>query len=110
MATFAGPPKLAQIDASAPLDKIYDILARDGGVIVTNFLSSDLLKEVTEAIEPHFAQRKLYDSKATHSELGEDFFPEGSQRVYGLLGKCTQPLIKILRTPIWQGVMNKFLR
>lgn len=24
----------------------------------------------------------MYDSKASHGELGADFFPEGSQRVY----------------------------
>jgi hypothetical protein len=29
----------------------------------------------------------LYDSKATHEELGADFFPEGSQRVYVSLSR-----------------------
>jgi hypothetical protein len=35
-------------------------------------------------VEPFFRGRKTYDSKATHNELGPDFFPEGSQRVYVL--------------------------
>jgi hypothetical protein len=38
-------PKLATIDASEPLDKILDAIARDGGVIVSNFLEPKLLKE-----------------------------------------------------------------
>lgn len=33
------------IDASEPIEKINEIIARDGGVIVSNFLSSDLLQE-----------------------------------------------------------------
>ena len=73
---------LATIDASEPLDKIFDIIARDGGIIISNLLSPDLLNECMTAIEPHMSGRKLYNSKATHKELGNDFFPEGSQRVY----------------------------
>ena len=73
---------LATIDASEPLDKIFDIIARDGGIIVSNLLSPELLNECMTAIEPHMSGRKLYNSKATHEELGNDFFPEGSQRVY----------------------------
>ena len=73
---------LVTIDASEPLDKILDIIARDGGVIVFNLLSPEFLHECMTAIEPHMSGRKLYDSKATHEELGDAFFPDGSQRVY----------------------------
>ncbi|KAF4960119.1 hypothetical protein FGADI_1137 [Fusarium gaditjirri] len=75
-------PSLVTIDASEPLEKIFEVIDRDGGVIVSNFLSPELLKESMAAIEPHFSGRKLYTSTSTHDELGEDFFPEGSQRVY----------------------------
>lgn len=103
------PPQLVRIDASEPLEKIYEIIARDGGVIVTNFLSPELLKECMDTIEPHFKERKLYDSKTSHDELGDDFFPRGSIRVYGLLAKWTGCFIKIVRLPVWQGIMEKFL-
>ncbi|KAM0701712.1 hypothetical protein Q7P35_010621 [Cladosporium inversicolor] len=73
---------LKTIDASEPLDKILDIIAHDGGIIVSNLLSPELLNECMTAIEPHMSGRKLYDSKATHEELGDAFFSEGSQRVY----------------------------
>ncbi|WVQ79665.1 hypothetical protein IAT38_001765 [Cryptococcus sp. DSM 104549] len=100
---------LVTIDSSEPLEKIYEIIARDGGVIVKNFLTPDLLQETMASIEPHFAARKIYDGKSTHNELGEDFFPEGSLRVYGLLNKIPDALIKILRLPVWEGVMSRFL-
>ncbi len=89
-------PSLVTFAASEPLDKINEIIARDGGVIVSNLLSSNLLDELMRAIEPHFKTRSNYESHSTHAELGEDFFPEGS-------------LMKIMRLPVWQGVMSRFL-
>ncbi|THW48959.1 hypothetical protein D6D21_02677 [Aureobasidium pullulans] len=88
-------PSLVRIDASEQLEKILHIIERDGAVIVTNFLAEELLKESMDAIKPHLSGRKMYDSKASHGELGADFFPEGSQRVYGLLAKMPEQLIKI---------------
>lgn len=44
-------PSLVTIDASEPLDKILDIIAEDGGVIVANFFSPELLKESMTAGE-----------------------------------------------------------
>jgi hypothetical protein len=38
-------PSLVTIDASQPLDQIFDIIVRDGGVILSNFLTADLLLE-----------------------------------------------------------------
>ncbi|KAL4945154.1 hypothetical protein BDV06DRAFT_209654 [Aspergillus oleicola] len=102
-------PSLVTIDASEPLDKIYKIIERDGGVIVSNFLSPELLKECMDSIEPFFKGRKTYDSEATHEELGPDFFPEGSQRVYALLSKIPDQIVKIMRLPVWQGIMGQFL-
>lgn len=110
MTVPATPPKLVEIDASEPLEKICEFIARDGGVIVKNFLDPDLLKECMEKIEPHFQSRQLYDSKSSHGELGDDFFPAGSIRVYGLLAKWTEPFIKIVRLKLWQGIMDHFLR
>ncbi|KAI5236556.1 hypothetical protein E4T43_08544 [Aureobasidium subglaciale] len=100
---------LARIDASEPVENILSAIERDGGVIVTNLLSKELLEESMRAIEPSFSERGIYDSKGSHGELGADFFPEGSQRVYGLLSKMTDPLIKIVRLPVWQQVMGHFL-
>ena len=44
-------PSLVTIDASEPLEKIYDIIVRDGGVIVSNFSSAELLEETMVASE-----------------------------------------------------------
>ncbi|KAL4979360.1 hypothetical protein BDW66DRAFT_148483 [Aspergillus desertorum] len=123
-------PSLVTIDSSEPLEEVYKIIERDGGVIVSNFLPPKLLKECMNAsecrklpssvrsnknllarpVEPFFKGRKIYDSKATHEELGPDFFPEGSQRVYALLSKIPDQLIKIMRLPVWQGIMGRFLK
>lgn len=102
-------PSLVTIDASEGLDRICEIMARDGGVIVANFLPAELLQELMHAIEPWFKGRKLYTSKSADTELGEGFFSEGSQRVYALLAKVPEQLCKIIKLEVWQGIMDKFL-
>jgi hypothetical protein len=82
------------------------------------------------AVEPYFRGRTTYKSKATHNELGQDFFPEGSLRVYvgsapgyrsfatsltrprfqALLAKIPEQLVKIMRLDVWQGIMSRFLK
>ncbi|KAJ4257964.1 hypothetical protein NW762_008101 [Fusarium torreyae] len=101
---------LVTVEASQLIEKINEIIARDGGVIVAGFLSSDLLQECLQAtIKPYFVGRKLYTSDATHEELGKDFFSPGSQRVYGLLGKMPEQMTKMLRSPVWNGIMKRSL-
>lgn len=53
-------PSLVTIDASEPLEKIQETIERDGGVIVANFLSPELLKEVLDASEFCHRQRVAY--------------------------------------------------
>jgi len=107
---MAEPRSVVTIDASEPLEKINSIIARDGGVIVSNFLSPELTQECLTAVEPYLENRPLYTSTATHEELGKEFFSPGSQRVYGLLGKMPEQMTKILRLPVWNGIMERFLR
>ncbi|OCF41833.1 phytanoyl-CoA dioxygenase [Kwoniella heveanensis CBS 569] len=103
------PASLVTIPASEGLEKIAEVIARDGGVIVKDFLSPDLLKEVMDGLEPHFKTRTTWKSKATHGELGNDFFPEGSIRLYALMSKIPEQLTKVLRLPLWNGIMSRFL-
>ncbi|ODO02014.1 hypothetical protein L198_02745 [Cryptococcus wingfieldii CBS 7118] len=89
--TLSQTPQVVTIDASEPVEKIHEIIARDGGVIVSNLFSPELLKETEDALKPWFDKR------------------EGSSRIYGLLGKVPEPTIKALRLPIWQSVMAMLL-
>lgn len=45
------PQSLVRIDATEPLEKLLDVIERDGGVVVTNFLCPELLKESIDASE-----------------------------------------------------------
>lgn len=107
---MTAPPTLTTLDASEPLEKIYDVIAREGGVIIKDFISPELLNETMMAMEPHFSARGNYASKSTHEELGQGFFPEGSIRVYALLARIPDQVSKIMQLPIWQGIMARFLK
>lgn len=39
------PPSLVTIDASEPVEKINEIIARDGGVIVSNLIPQEVLEK-----------------------------------------------------------------
>lgn len=54
------PPPLARIDVTEPLETILHAIEKDGGVIVTNFLSLDLLKESMEASECGLQHHLMY--------------------------------------------------
>ncbi|SPO06544.1 uncharacterized protein DNG_09234 [Cephalotrichum gorgonifer] len=104
------PPSLVIIDASEPIEKINEIIARDGGVIVSNFLPLDVLNKAVQDVEHHFASRKIFQMNATSkAEMGANFFPKGTQRVYGLLGKMPDLIISTMRLKVWQGIMDHFL-
>ncbi|EGU77054.1 hypothetical protein FOXB_12437 [Fusarium oxysporum f. sp. conglutinans Fo5176] len=60
-------PSLVTIDASEPLEKVFSVIDRDGGVIVSNFLSPELLKESMAAIEPHFSGHHAAARLAGHN-------------------------------------------
>lgn len=45
-------PYLMTISATEPIEKINEIIERDGGFIVSDFLSSELLKECMYASKP----------------------------------------------------------
>ena len=52
---MAEPRSVVTIDASEPLEKINAIIARDGGVIVSNFLSPELTQECLTAGKDFFS-------------------------------------------------------
>lgn len=82
------------------------------------------------AVNIQFANRSVFKMSSTlKAELGEEFFPEGTQRVYvsqlfppralaspadhvlqGLLGKMPDLVIQAMRQKVWQGIMDHFLR
>ncbi|KAF4962612.1 hypothetical protein FSARC_9390 [Fusarium sarcochroum] len=118
------PSSLVTISSSEPLEKINEIIARDGGVIVSDFLPSDVLDRaihddstrnsnltpILPTVDHHFNSRKKFEmNSTTKAEMGTNFFPEGTQRVYGLLGKMPDFIIQTMRHPIWQGIMDHFL-
>lgn len=39
------PPSLVTIDASEPVEKINEIIERDGGVIVSNFMPREIMEQ-----------------------------------------------------------------
>ncbi|EED24637.1 conserved hypothetical protein [Talaromyces stipitatus ATCC 10500] len=99
-------PPLVTIDAAEPIEKIIEIIEKDGGVIISNFLSPDLLKETMDAIEPHFKGRKITIQKLPTMNLVPSSFPRD---LSSLLSKIPVQLTKIVRLSVWKSIMAHFL-
>lgn len=52
-------PSIVTIDSSESLEKILEVVVRDGGVIVANFLAPELLKETMATCEQFTQVMKL---------------------------------------------------
>ncbi|CAH0022756.1 unnamed protein product [Clonostachys rhizophaga] len=114
-------PKLTTIDASEPLDRILDAIARDGGVIVSNFLEPGLLEESMRAMESFMtpslprktsgmtSSQRAYVRTSSHAGCDPSAPKTNARCLQGLLAKMPEQITKIIRLSVWQGVMAHFL-
>jgi hypothetical protein len=56
-------PQLVHLPANTPVEKIIEVMERDGGVIVDKLYSTDLIKQMMDETDVHF--NKLDDFEGT---------------------------------------------
>ncbi|KAI5478633.1 hypothetical protein MNV49_004775 [Pseudohyphozyma bogoriensis] len=84
---------------------MVDVLLKDGGVIIKDFLSPELMKEFEEQIAP-LVEAEPVTVNDQLSEGGEAFVPPCTKRVFGLLGKTPSPISKVVMDPVWNALMS----
>ncbi|KAH6951176.1 phytanoyl-CoA dioxygenase family protein [Ilyonectria sp. MPI-CAGE-AT-0026] len=100
MTTQATNSKIARVKANdATVQEICDIINRDGGVIVENFISKELAVQVKAELKPHF-----------DADSGDKsgFFPSTTQRATGLVAK-SPACVDLITTPLLIDVANELL-
>lgn len=73
---------LTNIPATAPIEDMIAILERDGGLILTNLVSSQDIAAVNNELEPHIQKAKAEDTHAAY-----DLVPNQTVMVPGVVGK-----------------------
>ena len=78
-------PGLTRLPGNCKADDIVAACARDGGVIVTDWLDPELVQAFNTQLEPWLAQHAGTD---TGSEASDDFLGHRTRRLQGLIAKA----------------------
>ncbi|GFZ47314.1 hypothetical protein JCM24511_05057 [Saitozyma sp. JCM 24511] len=83
---------------------IKEIIDRDGGVIIENYASLQLMDDMAAALEPYFEGAK--EHMLQFDNAGVDFFPKNVVHVYGTIGKAPETSVALLQNPHHQQIMD----
>src|SRR5215475_8442527 len=83
--TVANETALTTVAADTPIDKTFPIIAADGGIIIRNFLSADLLKRLQTELRP-FVDGHEPGSRET-GQIWQLFHGPKTKRFCGLAAK-----------------------
>jgi len=93
-------PSLVRVKAEETnADKLVEILKRDGGVIVENFISKEAAAQLREDLKPYF--------EADGGDLS-GFFPTTTRRATGLLG-ISNGFVDLALNPLYDDVTSRIL-
>lgn len=59
----ANNPQVVELDASAPIDEIVAVIKRDGGIIIKNFLSPEIIDQIKSEADPWYQKLGTYVGK-----------------------------------------------
>ncbi|KAL2444002.1 hypothetical protein ABEF95_014657 [Exophiala dermatitidis] len=95
-------PRIVRFDANDPAttcEALVEVLNRDGGVIVDNFLTPQLAAQIRRDLKPYF--------DTDHVDT-TGIFPQTTQRAASLV-KISPACVEYLTTPLLLDVANAFL-
>lgn len=98
--THPEPPCLVRLKAEETnAESLVEILMRDGGVIVENFISKEAAAQLRDDLKPAFA---------ADSGDSTGFFPSTTRRATGLLG-ISDGFIDLATHPLYNDVASRIL-
>jgi hypothetical protein len=53
-------PTVAELPATASAQEVAEIVRRDGGVIIKNFISADTIAQIDRELAPHWQRKGVY--------------------------------------------------
>jgi hypothetical protein len=97
----------SQIRSDAPIESILAIIERDGGVILTDFVSAEVLDAIDKELEPY---TKESTDSLKNAPVKEElaFFSERTRVIPGLIGK-SPTCAKICEHPTLEGLRRGIL-
>ncbi|EXJ83493.1 hypothetical protein A1O1_07116 [Capronia coronata CBS 617.96] len=93
-------PSVERLPAGTPVEKVLEVLDRDGGVVITNLISQETLAKIAEELKPH---------EQPDQEWSGAFFPEATKRICSAMSKSQTYAKEIFLNPLYQEVCNRTL-
>ncbi|EXJ88760.1 hypothetical protein A1O3_01824 [Capronia epimyces CBS 606.96] len=93
-------PTVVRLPAGTPVDEVLEVLDRDGGVVVTNLISQEILDQVARELKPHEQPDQVWKG---------NFFPEATKRICGAFGKSQTYAKEIFLNPLYQEICQRRL-
>ena len=56
-------PEVTELDAEAPIEEIANVIKRDGGIIIKNFLSPESIDQIHAEAKPYWNKLGKYEGK-----------------------------------------------
>lgn len=98
---------LQYLEKHATIDEIVQVLRCDGGVIIKDLESPDLMRQIDQELQPGFNEAQLSKSKNKEGGAFKLTFPAESQRI-DIVGK-SEAADKLLMHPTVLGVLDSTL-
>ena len=97
----AGNPEVVELDASAPIEEIVHIIKRDGGIIIKNFLSPEVIDQIHVESQPYWSKLGTYVGK---------LFDAADPPLSGFAGKSPTFAHKAINHPTYREVAKALLK
>ena len=97
---------LATVESTAPIGDILAIMERDGAVIVTNLLSSDLVQRLRNDLDS--VTHNMHAGTRSGDSIVEEFWGTNTKR-FGRLAERSPAFIEVLTHPLMTAISNELL-
>ncbi|KAL4969933.1 phytanoyl-CoA dioxygenase family protein [Aspergillus stella-maris] len=94
-------PEVVELDASAPIEDIVDVIKRDGGIIIKNFLSPETIDKIHAEAKPYWNKLGKYSGK---------LFDAADPPLSGFAGKSRTFAQEAINHPTYREVAKAILK
>ncbi|KAJ3549184.1 hypothetical protein NM208_g76 [Fusarium decemcellulare] len=94
-------PEVVELDASASIQDIVDVIKRDGGIIIKNFLTPETIDQIHNEARPYWSKLGKYEGK---------LFDAADPPLSGFAGKSRTFAHKAINHPTFREAAKALLR
>lgn len=99
--TIQIPPVTEIFAGATTAAEAVDVLVRDGGIIIRNFVPGSTISRLNDELRPYVV--------ADEESYAGSFFPPETRKVLGLAAKSRTWALEILSHPLWTGITDALL-